>query len=133
MSPFHTTGWKCFVENWACTTFPQEIDWDSAPIGHECELVVSLGGWVGWPSLWYGGVCVGSICAGRARGPWVVSRLGGVAFVGFLGFSGQGALCFVVQKKKEKNYVNLTINSLTKSLRRVMNMTHDRSSGLHLF
>ena len=100
MSPFHTTGWKCFVENWACTTFPQEIDWDSASIGHECGVVVSLGV-VGWPSLWYGGVCVGSICAGRARGPWVVSGLGGVAFVGFLYFSGQGAFCFVVQKKEK--------------------------------
>ena len=42
MSPFHTTGWKCFVEKWACTTFPQEIDWDSASIGHECGVVVSL-------------------------------------------------------------------------------------------
>ena len=89
-------------------------------------------GWVEWPSFWYVGVCVGSICAGRARGPWVVSGLGGVAFVGFLWFSGPGAFCFVVQKKA-KNYVNLTINSLTESLRRVMNMTHDRSSGLNLF
>ena len=133
MSPFHITGWKCFVENWACTTFPQEIDWDSASIGHECGVVVSLGvGGVAFVMVW--GVCVGSISPGRARGPWVVSGIGGVAFVGFLCFSGQGAFCFVVQKEKgKKNYVNLTINSLTKSLRRVMNMTHDRSSGLHLF
>ena len=36
-------------------------------------------------------------------------------------------------KKRKKNYVNSTINLLTKSLRCVMNMTHDRSSGLHLF
>ena len=101
MPPFHTTGWKCFVENWACTTFPREIDWDSVSIGHECGVVVSLGvGGVAFVLVW--GVCVGSICAGRARLPWVVSGLGGVAFVVFLCFSGQGAFCFVVQKKKGK-------------------------------
>ena len=128
MSPFHTTGWKCFAESWACTTFPREIDWDSGSIGHECGVVVSLGmGGVAFVLVW-GCLCREHLCwtrSGTLGGLWAW----GVAFVGFLWFSGQGAFCFVVQKK----YVNLTINSLTKSLRHVMNTTHDRSSGLHLF
>ena len=55
--------------------------------------------------------------------------LGVLLSLGSSGFLGREH--FVLSYKK--NYVNLTINSLTKSLRRVMNMTHDRSSGLHLF
>ena len=91
-------------------------------------MVVSQGvGGVAFVLVW--GVCVRSICAGSARGLWVVSGREGVAFVGFFWFSERGAFCFVVQKKK----LNLTINSLTESLRRVMNMTHDRSSGLYFF
>ena len=133
MSPFHTTGWKCFVKNWTCTTFPREIDWDSVSIGHECGVVVSLGvGGVAFVLVWRC-LCRKHLCwtrSGALGGLWAW----GVAFVVFLCFSGQGAFCFVVQKKRrKKNYVNLTINSLTKSLRRVMNMAHDRSSGLLLF
>ena len=131
MSPFHTTGWKCFVENWACTTFPREIDWDSASIGHECGVVASLGvGGVAFNMVWRW-LCREHLCwtrSGTLRGLWAW----GCCFRGFLCFSGQGAFCFVVQKKRNKNYVNLTINSLNNSLRCVMNMTHDRSSGLHL-
>ena len=87
MSPFHTTGWKCFAESWACTTFPQEIDWDSGSIGHECRVVVSLGmGGVAFVLVW-GCLCWEHLCwtrLGTLGGLWAW----GVAFVGFLWFSG---------------------------------------------
>ena len=88
MSPFHTTGWKCFAESWACTTFPREIDWESPSVGHECGMVVLLGvGGVAFVLVW--GVCVGSISAGCARGPWVVSGLGLLLSLGSSGVLGR--------------------------------------------
>ena len=133
MSPFHTTRWKCFVKNWACTTFSREIDWDSVSIGHECGVVVSLGvGGVAFVLVWR--------CLCRKHLCWMRSgALGGLWAWGYcfrcvplLFWAGSILFCRT-KKNEKKNYVNLTINSLTKSLRRVMNMTHDRSSGLLLF
>ena len=129
MSPFHTTGWKCFAESWACITFPREIDWDSGSIGHECGVVVSLGvGGVTFVLVW-GCLCREHLCwtrSGTLGGLWAW----GCCFCWVPLVFWAGSILFCRTKKK---YVNLTINSLTKSLRRVMNMTHDKSSGLHLF
>ena len=64
----------------------------------------------------------------------MVSGLGVLLSLCSSAFLGREHFVLSCKKKEEKkNYVNLTINSLTKSLRRVMNMTHDRSSGLLLF
>ena len=58
---------------------------------------VTGGGWGGLRSGM--GVSVSGASVLDALGdPWVVSGLGGVAFVGFLWFSDQGSFCFVVQK-----------------------------------
>ena len=64
----------------------------------------------GWGGLHYGmGVSVSGASVLDALGdPGWSLGLEVLLPVGFLCFSGQGAFCFVVQKKK-KNYVNLTI------------------------
>ena len=92
---------------------------------------VTGGGWGGLRSGM--GVSVsGASVLDMLRDPGWSLCLGVLLLLGSSAFLGREH--FVLSyKKKEKNYVNLTINSLTKSLRCVMNMTHDRSSGLHLF
>ena len=61
------------------------------------------------------------------------SLSGGVWFVGVAGVF-RGLLVGGPPRAAASFYsAKLCINSLTKSLRRVMNMTHDRSSRLHLF
>ena len=92
---------------------------------------VTGGGWGGLRSGMGVSVSEASVLDALGGPGWslgfgVLLSLGSSAFLGKEHF-------VLSYKKKEKNYVNLTINSLTKSLRRVMNMTHDRSSGLLLF
>ena len=97
MSPFHTTGWKCFAENWACTTFPREIDWDSESIGHECGVVVSLG-WVGWPSFWYGVSVSGASVLDTLGDPGWSLGLGVLLSLGSSGFLGGEHFVFSYKK-----------------------------------
>ena len=89
----------------------------------------------GWGGLRYGmGVSVSGASVLEAPGdPGWSLGLGVLLSLGSSAFLGREHFVSSYKKTGKKNYVNLTVNSLTKSLRRVMNMTHDRSSGLHLF
>ena len=89
---------------------------------------VTGGGWGGLRSGMGVSVSGASVLNVLGDPGWSLG-LGVLLSLGSSGFLGREH--FVLSYKK--NYVNLTINSLTKSLRHVMNMTHDRSSGLHLF
>ena len=94
---------------------------------------VTGGGWGGLRSGMEVSVSEASVLDALGGPGWSLGL--GCCFrcVPLLFWAGSILFCRAKKKKKKKNYVNLTINSLTKSLRRVMNMTHDRSSGLLLF